>query len=404
MNIYSYVRNAAFAFMSFVLISGSASATTWYFSPTGSDSNTGSASSPWVNPSNHNSSYRPGDTLEVEAGTYTPTYGWGLTASGSASGGYITLQCWRNFASHVVVTTANMAGIFLFHGAAYWDIRGCDIAGSGLNASAISVGGSFSAPFGAVHHIVIENNSVHGASCAGIGVGGNGNISGGTAYPVDYITIRNNNVYQNSTTSSAHCSGIDIYEPIQYDTLPGYHLIIQGNVVDWNNDCDTCTTPPTDGNGIILDSFNYSGNPIPGYTTYSPATLIAGNTLYDNGGKGIHVFQSQNVTISGNYAWGDNEDATVCANTRGGGDEIDALYSKAITVTGNEAQASIGTCSGYQTYAFADVPNGTSSSDTFTNNTGFATVGTTVNVGYSAGPPSAYFSSLSGYSFGSTNR
>ena len=404
MNIYSYARNAMLAFTFFVLLSGGAQATTWYFAPTGSDSNTGSANSPWLNPGNHNASYNPGDTLQIGAGTYTPTWGWQLTAKGSASGGYITLQCWRNFSSHISVTTANMAGIFLIHGAAYWDIRGCDISGSGANASGISVGGSFSAPFGAIHHIVVENNSIHGAACAGVGVGGNGNISGGTAYPVDYVTIRNNNVYQNSTTAPAHCSGIDIYEPIAYDTLSGYHLIIQGNVVDWNNDCDTCSTPPTDGNGIILDDFKYTQNTIPGFSSYTPATLVAGNTVYNNGGKAIHAFQSQNVTISGNYTWGNNEDAKVCENSQGGGDEIDAVFSKTISVTGNEAQASVGTCGGYETYAFVDLPQGTSSSDVFTNNVGFATVGTKVNVGYSAAPPSAYLSSLAGYSFGSTNR
>ena len=404
MNICSYARNAALAFISFVLISGSASATTWYFATTGSDSNTGSGSSPWLNPSNHNSSYRPGDTLLIAAGTYKPTYGWGLTASGSASGGYIRLQCWRNFASHIIVTTPNMAGIFIFHGASYWDIRGCDIAASGSGSTGISVGGSYSAPFGPIHHITIESNSVHNASCAGIGAGGNGNINGSNAYPVDYVTIRNNNVYQNATTSPFHCSGIDIYEPIQYDTLPGYHIVIQGNVVDWNQDCDNCSSSPTDGNGIILDDFKYSQNTIPGYKSYTPATLVTNNTVYNNGGRGVNVFESQNVTISANATWGNNEDANVCANARGGGAEIVAVFSNNISVSNNQTQASVGTCDGYQTYAFADVPNGTSSSDTFTNNTGFAMIGTKVNVGYAASPPSAYFSSLAGYSFGSTNK
>src|SRR5579863_726316 len=85
--------------------SGIARATTWFFSPNGSDSNAGTSRSPWLNPSNHNPSYRPGDVLMVGAGTYTPTFGWDLTASGSASGGFITLQCAQNQTSQVVVTT-----------------------------------------------------------------------------------------------------------------------------------------------------------------------------------------------------------------------------------------------------------------------------------------------------------
>jgi len=363
-----------------------------------------------LDPSQHNSSYSPGDTLSIGSGTYNYDYNWKLTASGSASGGYITLQCAANFGSKIRTINNNQDGIILTQGASYWDIRGCDVSPGGADAEGIAISGAFSSPFGAIHHIIIEGNAVHGAACDGIEANGNTNVNGSTAYAVDYITIRNNLVYSNGLTcGSYHASGISIYEPVRYNTTSGYHLIIQGNTSYSNHDCDSgCGTgSPTDGNGIILDDFKYSQNStLSGlYSSgYTPTTLVANNVSYGNGGRGIHIFESQNATVQNNTAWGNNQDSSVCSNSVSGGYEIGAIYSTATSFNYNEAQSFSGSCDSYQTYAFEDEPSGTSSTDTFTYNTGFTVTGSNNLVGYAASPPSAYYSTLSGYSFGSTNQ
>jgi parallel beta-helix repeat protein len=51
----------------------------------------------------------------------------------------------------------------------------------------------------------------------------------------------------------------------------------------------------TDGNGIIFDDGKHSH--------YTAATLIENNLTYFNGGAGIHVFQSTNVTVRNNTSY-----------------------------------------------------------------------------------------------------
>jgi len=335
------------------LIGGSAFASTYYFSATGSDTNAGTSASPWLNPGSHNANYHAGDFLMVAAGTYTPTYGWGLQASGNSAGGYITIQCAPNQTSKIVVTTANQNGVLFYAGASYWDLKGCDFSATGSNGTAILVNGDSIAPTANIHHILIEGNYAHDSSCEGIGVAGNSN--GGHA--VDYITIRNNTVYNNARTSGYHCSGIAIYDPIALDTGSGYHLIVQGNVSYGNNDCDTCGTP-TDGNGIILDS----------YGTYAPSTLVSHNLVYQNGGRGIHAFFANNVTIDSNTSWRNMRDNNICGGTVY---EIGTYGSTFITVTNNEAQSFDAlACSTAPIVAYGEFGTGTATGDIFDYNTG----------------------------------
>lgn len=376
--------------------SGTARATNWFFSPSGSDSNAGTSGLPWLNPSNHNPSYKPGDVLTVGAGTYMPSFGWDLTASGSASGGFITLQCAQNQASKVIVTANSQNGIFVTEGASYWDIRGCDVTATGSNGSAISVAGGFNTPLGPLHHIIIEGNVAHDSSCEGIAVSGNTNVdfnSSGQvvkANAVDYITIRSNIVFNNGRTSGLHCSGIAIYEPVALDSGSGNHLVIEGNVVYGNFDCDSCSATATDGHGIVLDDFSMSQNQALAPFAFKQPTFVAHNLSYNNGGKGIEVFASQDVLVTQNTAFNNNQDVNECGLSF----EIGALLSTESTFTSNEAQALYPTnCANSPEYAYAEYANGSATGDVFQDNTGFSASGTTYFVHNS---PS--------FSFGSTNQ
>ena len=147
------------------------------------------------------------------------------------------------------------------------------------------------------HHVTVRNCYVHDCGCGGISGRGS-----------DYITVENNVVRGNATRSKWNCSGISFLLARNYDDQPGYHMIIRGNVCYENE----CRFPfehggfdvPTDGNGIILDLFNNKiknseGEP-GGYRSH---TLIENNLSFKNGGRGINVFRSDNVTIRNNTTW-----------------------------------------------------------------------------------------------------
>lgn len=310
-------------------LAGNAVAATWYFNPTGSDDlGNGSQAAPWTDPSYHNAVYQPGDRLDIARGTYAPRWGWALTASGSAAGGYITLQCAPDHGSRIRVGAPFQAAIAVTHGGAYWDIAGCDVVATGADGSAIAVGGGFSGPFGALHHVVIENNIVHDSACHGIAAQGAGNAG----QPVDYLIIRNNIVYGNAASAPGGCSGISLNAPVPYDSQPGYHLLVQQNIAYDNLACAACKPVTTAGNGVVLDDFRHAqtaGQP------YRASVLVENNLIFSNGGNGIQVSLSDNIRIRHNTSWGNLQDRNHCA----GGYEIGAVMSSNITVTNNIAQA-----------------------------------------------------------------
>jgi hypothetical protein len=79
-----------------------------------------------------------------------------------------------------------------------------------------------------------------------------------------------------------------------------FHVVFEYNVT-YNNaltQCGTAGNPyDTDGNGIIFDTnAGFAGNP----TNYTAPMLAAFNVTYNNGGGGVHVFRSSNVTVANN--------------------------------------------------------------------------------------------------------
>src|SRR5206468_1146138 len=75
-----------------------------------------------------------------------------------------------------------------------------------------------------------------------------------------------------------------------------YRQIVRGNAVssvrnDYPCQCDSYKSK-TDGNGIIVDTLRKGG--------YTGRTLIENNLVFQNGARGIHVFNSANVDIFNN--------------------------------------------------------------------------------------------------------
>jgi parallel beta-helix repeat protein len=264
-----------------------------------------------------------GDIVFVRAGIYTTT-GSGAVLSITKSGnafGYITFKNYQGETPIIEFSAWN--GIELTNGASYIEINGFEVKGfrgtldnrtvaraesqyatyatcSSLTVNSIYNGNGITVKddnnktiLDNSHHVKILNCNVH--DCGGGGI----QVSGG-----DYITIEDNTVYNNAWYSVYANSGISIYQPFNFDATTGYKIVIQRNKsygndskVKWQVGCKF-----SDGNGIIIDDTRNTQN-TSSYGVYLGKTLVANNVTFNNGGSGIHAFQSNNVDIVFNVSY-----------------------------------------------------------------------------------------------------
>ena len=184
----------------------------------------------------------------------------------------------------------------------------------------------------AAHHVWVLNSIVSGFDQSGLQLNSS-----------EYLYTIHNTVFGNSNTQcDAQGSGISYaglnavtgYTPTSDDqTNPNpllsptwvngskfFHNVIEYNVV-YNNaltKCGTTSNPyDTDGNGIIMDSFLNNNYPNP--------TLVAFNVTYDNGGGGVHIFCSGNVTVANNSCFNNWLDPSDQGTWRGCIDDADGF-------------------------------------------------------------------------------
>jgi parallel beta-helix repeat protein len=150
-----------------------------------------------------------------------------------------------------------------------------------------------------------------------------------------------------------------------------FHVVVTYNVA-FNNaltQCGTTTNPfDTDGNGIIFDTISPSaGNPTP----YPYPMLAAFNVVYNNGGGGIHVNGSSNVTVANNTCYNNYLDPANQATWRGciddnGGSDNNFINNIALAIP-----AMISDCSvrpPFTKFNNAILDGSNTSGDTFSNN------------------------------------
>lgn len=278
----------------------------YYVDVHGSDSAIGSSASPFktINAA-LSANLKPGDEIIVRAGTYNETLN--INKGGSAAGD-VTIHAEVPGQVLIRPTTGYDA---VDVNANYVTIEGFDIAGA--KGDGVQANG--------VHHITVRNNVVHDNGESGIQF----NYS-------DFITVEGNETYANA--SSGWFSGISIYENrnITGDTsTTGYRTIVRNN---YSHDNVTKSGEHTDGNGIIIDDFQSTQTS--GYASYNFATLVDSNVVSGNGGKGIQVTWSDNVTVSGNTAYHNNVDLANTGTWRG---EISNAQSSNNTFVNNIAVA-----------------------------------------------------------------
>ena len=260
----------------------------FYVSTTGSDRGDGSAGSPWRSIGHAmQQDLRPGDEVVVRPGTYREAVG---IERGGSEGGSVTLR--SEVPGEALIRPPSGTWNAISVNADHVVIDGFDIGGArgdGIEAND-------------VHHVKVLNTVSHDNGESGIQF----NWS-------EFITVEGNTTYGNA--SDGWFSGISIYQNrnITGDTsTEGFRTIVRGNV---SYDNVTKGGQHTDGNGIIIDDFQSTQTA--GYKSYTFPTLVENNLVYENGGKGIQVTWSDNVTVRGNTAYHNNLDPLNTGTWRG---------------------------------------------------------------------------------------
>jgi parallel beta-helix repeat protein len=287
----------------------------FYVSPTGSDTNDGSLSAPWQTlgfASSTSAGVAAGDCVNFEDGIYSITEEAIIAAGGNLNTptGYVTYRA-LNFRQAKFLVTTPLGPInedIIHNSVPYVIFDGFEIDGGNEGISdpnsALTLGNCVSLVN--THHVMVLNSITH--DCGASGVSG---IFG------EWYTINNNIVFNNSFFNTNQTSGISIFEPNLTSYTPTsadmnaiYTIVVQNNTV-YNNWEQFVPGSHTDGNGIIMDDFDNSQglNPnIDQSIIYQNSTLVQGNIVHGNGGKGIHLFSSQNVTVDSNEVYGNNFD------------------------------------------------------------------------------------------------
>jgi len=301
---------------------------TFYVSPTGNDSNPGTSGSPWKSLQRADSASHgriAGDCVIATPGTYTTGVNIQHGGNAATATGYVVYRCQVMDQCKITATGGNAAPVFNIinegSGPNFIVIDGFEMAaasqqnfGVGVFTDNTTSGAPTATP--SVHHLWVLNNIIYGYGQAGV----NTNES-------DWLFVMHNTAYQNAGVScGAQGSGITFVgakaTPNYTSTAADLQWAPFHQVVSWNitydneiTQCGNASNPyDTDGNGIIMDTFNGAGVD---NVLYPNQTLVANNVTYNNGGKGIQVFRSSYVTVANNTAYDNNLDPWNSGTARG---------------------------------------------------------------------------------------
>lgn len=253
----------------------------------GRDTNAGTAAAPYQTVWKGWMAAKPGDTVHVLP---TITYGnlW-LSRNAGLPGKPITVKGQQT----KVVGVAGKEGIML-DATSYVRVEGFDVvAKDAVTRAAHGIWAKSS------HHVDIVGNRVK-ADCSGI-----------QTTHADWITISKNTVYDSArrTLQQIWCSGISTHENLDSDTnVTDYKFVIADNVVYGTLNvaepgCTKCTN--SDGSGIIIDDSRRTQTD---NRAFKGRHLLQNNVLYNNGGRGITSYISDNVDILNNTIHNNNQD------------------------------------------------------------------------------------------------
>uniref|UniRef100_UPI0006985359 right-handed parallel beta-helix repeat-containing protein n=1 Tax=Hymenobacter terrenus TaxID=1629124 RepID=UPI0006985359 len=330
-------------FLSLLLGTGAwsgAHATDYYVSnDQGSDTNPGTLALPFktIQKAADLPALAPGDVVYVRAGTYINANANRYSGAAvdikksGAPGKYIVFRNYPGDAQKPLIQFASWQGFHMKGDISYIEINGFRIQGNNAkfnnadgtpnntiplqqpqscadngagspdgqyNGSGIQTSGSTVAGSRNPHHLRFLNNEIFECSGAGIGV-----------LQSDYVTIENNLIYNTSWYTKYATSGISIYQPWNFDTNSGYHMILRGNrlfgnrlYVPWWRGGSFGCAGITDGNGIIIDDTKNTQNGSK-LGPYVNRTLVANNLVVNNGGAGVQIYKGEHVDVINNTSY-----------------------------------------------------------------------------------------------------
>ena len=232
---------------------------------------------------------QPGQTVNLMSGRYTnpPHDGFAhfLATNGGTEDEWIRITAAPGESPVIVATEAGAIGIK----APYIEITDLTIVGEGFGPDNPY---GWGVHVGQTHHVRLKGLTVSGMPVGGI-----------TTVDSSNIEILYNEVFENSYWGTEQGSGISIWHARDLGFGPaedGYHDVIVGNVVYGNENKVFSRWAPgqniiTDGNGIIIDENDDTG--------YTGRILVANNTLFDNGGRGVLVNESSRVDVVHNTSF-----------------------------------------------------------------------------------------------------
>jgi parallel beta-helix repeat protein len=327
----------------------------------GSDANPGTEALPWKTIGNAANGYPnttvPGECVNVLPGVYPISNslvlgGGNVAGNANHAAGYVVYRSTVMGAAHILamdgISKLGNADVITLYGG-FIIIDGFEIDGNHQAASGHAINGCAGGggAMAIAHHFIAMNNVIHDVGGAGF-----------ASCMADYIIWRNNTVFNTSVTNNWQASGIAIWMPrlslvshMPWDAV-SYRIQILYNVVHDNIEGpgivpnQGCTPAPparegppclhTDGNGIIVDTTYGSAKCKTCGVAYPGNILVLGNVSYNNGGAGIHVFLSKNVTVANNTVYNNNLDTLNPGTPRG---ELSNLGSASVEWINNIAVA-----------------------------------------------------------------
>ncbi len=290
-------------------------ANNYYVSPTGNDDNTGlNISNPFQTIEKATYAVAPGDTVFIRNGIYTKSYPESLIVFLTISGTATNPITFRNYPGETPILQMNGTnwGAIKLNGCDYIIIDGLTIIGNNDNitleyaqsqqlnignpetaGNGIAIDAEYNNESNKPHHVIVRNCNV--SKCGGGGI---------YSYGADYTTIENNIVFNCAWYTPYGNSGISMYQNSNFDNSTAIKNFITGNTCYRNENFIPwfVTNSILDGNGIIIDDNRNTQN---GSTSgiYVGKTYVANNLVFDNGGRGIHCYQSDNVIIANNTCY-----------------------------------------------------------------------------------------------------
>jgi parallel beta-helix repeat protein len=263
-----------------LLMTGSIAAETFYVSPSGFNNRprwqARNRNLPWRTIQHGLNNANPGDTVVVMDGRYWENAYF--PRSGNA-GNPITLEAEGKWGPEII-------GSVRGDDKSYLRVLGLRVTNRRQDAP-ITKGISFNR----CHNLTIRDNEVYYCRGGGISVDQS-----------DSILIEWNVAHHNAFWNPGQHSGISVYQPQRRGPGgSGFGVVIRNNTSYENS--NKVNNPlfgrPTDGNGVVIDdtmNISAGGNGV----SYDRGVLITNNLCFENGGQGVHCYQSEGVYIRNN--------------------------------------------------------------------------------------------------------